>query len=135
MRAFLFLLCVLVCGVATAVPRAQNARLGGFVTDSGGAAISKAEIFVHWDPSGSTMGLTSNVGIKEDLRLTTNYEGRFWADIPPGFYDIFVSAAGFSPDCRKIRLKQGGSAGLSIALKISPLVGVELGDKVFANPK
>ena len=52
-------------------------HLSGTVRDSEGAVISEAHIFVHWDPSGSEVGLTTNVGIKQDLTLTSNNNGSF----------------------------------------------------------
>ena len=135
MRALGILLCILACGVSVAAPQTQKASLTGFVTDSEGAVIKGAEVLVHWDPSGSTVGLTTNVGIKEDLHLKTNDEGRFWTEIPPGFYDIFVTWSAFTPECRKIRLKAGDSGRVSFALKPNALVTAEIGHKLISDPK
>jgi hypothetical protein len=95
---------VIVAFTLAAPAWAQN-HLTGTVRDSAGGVISGAHIFIHWDPSGSTVGLTTNVGIKQDLTITTDANGSFSAELPPGFYDVLVSATAFSPDCRKIRLK------------------------------
>lgn len=98
------------------------------VVDSEGAAIRGAYVLVHWDASGAETGLKDNVGIKHDLAIETDGEGRFSAQLPPGFYDIFVSASAFSPDCRKIRVKQGETAIFETRLKVDPLVSKEIAD-------
>jgi hypothetical protein len=74
------------------------------VTDSSGGAIRGAMVLVHWDSAGSTVGLNSSVGIKQDLILTTDARGSVSADLPPGFYDVFFSAMAFTPVCQKIRV-------------------------------
>jgi hypothetical protein len=117
------LLLVSLCALAS-----PAAELKGVVSDSQGVIIRSARIVVHWDPSGSTVGLKSNVGIEQDLRLETNKEGRFAAELPPGFYDIFVTANAFSPECRKIRIKPEEAASFNPRLKADPLVANELGD-------
>jgi hypothetical protein len=52
-----------------------DARFSGAVTDESGGAIAGAMILLHWDSAGSTVGLDSNVGIKNDLVLTTDEKG------------------------------------------------------------
>jgi carboxypeptidase family protein len=119
--------------ISTAMPAAQNAPakilLQGMVTDSTGKLLTDAQLVVHWDPSGSKRGLTTNVGIPEDRFLKTDTHGTFYAEIPPGFYDILVTAPGFSPECRKIRLKAAQSATLNSKLQLDPLVDEELGNQ------
>jgi hypothetical protein len=125
----------LACGFAialfvSAVPPA-NGKLSGSVTDQNGTAVSEAFIVVHWDPSGSTVGLTSNVGISHDLNLQSGKDGGYSIDLPPGFYDVFVSSMAFTPSCQKIRVWSGKSARFSPKLTVSPLVTKELADKPF----
>jgi hypothetical protein len=67
----------------------------GVVTGSAGTLLTNAQLVVHWDPSGSTAGLKTNVGIPEDRFLKTDTHGAFYAEIPPGFYDVFVTAQVF----------------------------------------
>jgi hypothetical protein len=98
----------------------------GVVTDSAGALLTNAQLVVHWDASGAQAGLKTNVGIPEDRFLKTDTHGAFDAEIPPGLYDIFVTAPGFSPDCRKIRLKPGENATFNSKLQTDPLVANEL---------
>jgi hypothetical protein len=105
------------------------------VTDSEGAIISGAHIFIHWDASGSKAGLTTNIGTTEDRTLISDAKGLFSSDLPPGFYDVFVSATAFSPDCRKIRIIKGNPEVYNARLKVSALVTKELGDKFSSAPK
>jgi len=60
MRIYVFIALTLTCSVFLFA----ESRLEGKVTDSVGAAIAGAVIFVHWDSSGSTVGFRSNVGTK-----------------------------------------------------------------------
>jgi hypothetical protein len=60
--------------------------------------------------------------------------GQFESEVPPGFYDVFISAMGFSPQCRKMRVKLGQMARYDAKLKADPLVTKELGDR-FEAPK
>jgi len=105
-------------------------KLRGVVTDDSGGRIDRARILVHWDRSGADVGLTSNVGIANDLWLDTNRMGEFATELPPGFYDIFVSTTSFSPYCRKIRVKPGESATFDLELVVNPLVTKELGFEI-----
>jgi hypothetical protein len=123
----------LVAVVLLSIPLRAQTRLSGSIRDSEGAAISGAHIFIHWDPSGSGVGFTSNVGIKQDLVLTTSPDGSFSMDLPPGFYDVFVSSAAFTPSCAKIRVQPDKAAIYDVKLKASPLVTKEIGDRIFAN--
>ena len=49
--------------------------------------------------------LNDNTGIKDDITLTTDSNGKFSLELPPGFYDVFVTATAFTPRSDKIRLK------------------------------
>ncbi len=104
--------------------------LVGSVTDENGGAISGAMILIHWDQAGSAVGLVSNVGIKKVLALTTDEKGRFAAELPAGFYDLFVSATAFTPACRKIRLNGTVMSEPRFRLKVDPRVIRELGDRI-----
>jgi hypothetical protein len=106
-----------------------DTQFKGTVTDENGGAISGAMILIHWDPAGSAVGLESNVGIKKDLVLTTDEKGRFTAELPSGFYDLFVSATAFTPACRKIRLKGVATTEPGFRLKIDPKVMSEIPSK------
>lgn len=102
--------------------------LKGTVTDSEGAVIRGARVLVHWDSSGSDVGLKSNVGLKTDVTVHTDDRGEFTTSLPPGFYDVFVSANAFSPTCLKARIIAGKLSIQKLKLQASPLVTKELGD-------
>jgi hypothetical protein len=99
------------------------------VKDSNGAVIAGARIVVPWDPAGSSVGLLSNVGMKEDLRLETDQQSRFSGELAPGFYDVFVSSPAFSPECLKVGLGPGKTASPDFRLRADPLVTAEIGDR------
>lgn len=120
---------------ALAVPALPKAKVAGSVMDSEGAAIAQAYIIVHWDSSGSSVGLTSNVGIRKDLVLRTDRSGAYAAELPPGFYDVFVSAKSFTPTCRKVRIKKEQTFVYNAELKADALVGDELGHRLTAPRK
>jgi hypothetical protein len=128
------LVVLIVCLLLPSLVSSQNG-FRGVVTDSEGAVISGAHIFIHWDPSGSTVGLATNIGIKEDRVVISDAKGQFSTELPPGFYDVFVSATAFSPDCRKIRINKGRAEDYNPRLKVSALVTSELGDKFSSPPK
>jgi hypothetical protein len=109
--------------LAVVSTRAQT--LSGTVRDSEGAVISNAHVIVHWDPSGSNY-LKDNLGIKQDTAATTDSNGHFSVDLPPGFYDVFVTAMAFTPHCDKVRLKDKGTKAYEVKLKISPVTSKEL---------
>jgi hypothetical protein len=100
--------------------------LGGRIVDSEGAAIAGARVLIHWDSAGSTVGLSDNVGIQQDLIVTTKANGEYSANVPAGFYDVFVSAMAFTPTAGKVRVKQGHRVTYNSALKPDPLVFKEL---------
>ena len=83
-------------------------------------------MLVHWDSSGSAVGLRDNLGIRQDVAVVTDASGHYSADVPPGFYDVFVSAMAFTPTAAKVRVKEGHATTLSRKLKVDPLVSKEL---------
>jgi len=123
---FLFLSC------ASAAPRPA---ITGQITDSEGAVIANARVFVHWDPSGSAVGLRDNIGIKKDVMVLTDASGRYSANVPPGFYDVFVSAMAFTPTATKVRVKEEQPGTFSPKLKVDPLVTKELGHEIYLGSK
>jgi Carboxypeptidase regulatory-like domain len=100
--------------------------LQGTITDADGKILTDAQLIVHWDPSGAKSGLTTNVGIPEDRFLKTDTHGNYYAEIPPGFYDVLITAPGFTPTCSKIRLKPGENQTLNAKLQTDPAVAAEL---------
>jgi len=121
----------LVLGAALA--QAQISSIEGTVTDTDGSAIAHAYILIHWDSSGSAVGLTTNVGIPYDLKTETDKDGKFQIQMPDGFYDVFVSANAFSPHTGKVRVKLGRRVIMNPRLLADPLVTKELGDRFPAK--
>jgi|SRR5579862_3307875 hypothetical protein len=102
----------------------KAATFAGTVRDSEGAVIAKAHVVIHWDPAGSNY-LGDNVGIKEDISVNTGSDGKFSLELPPGFYDVLVTATAFAPYCEKIRLKDRPKT-FDVKLKVSPVASKEL---------
>ncbi len=102
----------------------KAATLSGTVRDSEGAVIAKAHIVIHWDQAGSNY-LGDNLGIKEDIIVSTDSDGKFSLELPPGFYDVFITATAFTPRCEKIRLKEKPKT-FDVKLKVSPVASKEL---------
>jgi hypothetical protein len=115
----IFLLCI----SSSAQPQSM---IGGQVMDLEGAVIANARIIVHWDPSGSKVGLSDNGGIQQDAIATTDAKGKYLIGVPAGFYDVFVSATAFTPTASKVRVKTGQLATHNVHLKVDPLVSREL---------
>ena len=107
---------------------AQQSTISGQVQDSEGAAIAKARILVHWDPSGSTVGLRDNIGVPQDVAATSDKSGHFSVRVPPGFYDLFVTAQAFTPVAAKVRVKSNAPATFDVRLRADPEVSKELAD-------
>jgi hypothetical protein len=99
--------------------------LSGTVRDPEGAAISNVHIVIHWDSSGSAY-LKDNLGIRQDFVATTDMNGHYSVELPPGFYDVFVSATTFSPRCDKLRLRGKENRTYDVKLTVSPVTAREL---------
>jgi hypothetical protein len=104
---------------------AKAGTLAGTVLDSESAVIADAHIVVHWDHAGSNY-LKDNLGIKGDMIAASDSRGQFSLELPSGFYDVFVSAAAFSPHCDKIRLQGKETKTYKIKLKVSEVTSKEL---------
>jgi hypothetical protein len=131
MRNFLLLLLAVITPAIT-----SGEALKGTAKDSEGTPVSGVLVLIHWDSAGSTVGLTSNIGIKADLSIRTKNDGTFSIDLPPGFYDVFVAATAFTPTCRKIRMKVGKAQEITLHLNVDPLYLAEKGDRFDApSPK
>ena len=110
--------------LASTASTAPNTILQGVVADSEGAAVRMAYIVVHEDGSGKG---TREAGA--DIKLRSDEGGRFSAQLEPGFYDVCVMAQAFTPDCRKVLMKEAQTASVTVRLKIDPEVIRQLGDR------
>jgi hypothetical protein len=118
---------VLVFLCLTCLSADPQSTITGQITDSEGAVIANARVFVHWDSSGSAVGLTDNIGTKQDVIVVTDASGHYSASVPAGFYDVFVSASAFTPIAAKVIVKQAQKAMLNAKLYVDPLVSKEIG--------
>src|ERR1700688_309531 len=100
-----------------------QSTLTGQVTDSEGAVISNARVLRHWDSSGSAVG---HLGFKQDVIVVTDASGHYSANVPAGFYDVFVSAPAFTPIAAKVIVKEQ-EAMFNAKLYVDPLVSKEIG--------
>ncbi len=85
-------------------------------------------MLVRWDSSGSTGG-PKDIGIQQDVTATTDATGHYLIVLPPGFYDVFVSAQAFTPAAAKVRVNTGRRSTFNARLNADPLITNELGDR------
>jgi Carboxypeptidase regulatory-like domain len=98
---------------ATATP-SDSATLRGMVTDAEGAPIPNPYVLVHRSVGGIT-----------DVRAQVQHDGSFFVSVSPGFYDVFVTAIGFSPRCTKMEMRMGRSEVYNPRLEISKIESSE----------
>lgn len=132
---YLFYSGVLLLFACTSAAYAVQGQSGitGQITDSEGAVIENARVLIHWDPAGSNT--TPTIRLQEDVIVRTDRLGKYSADVPAGFYDVFVSAVAFSPVAKKVRIKEGHSAISNFMLRADPLVLEETADTFPPGPK
>jgi hypothetical protein len=94
------------------------ATLSVTVIDSMGGVIPNSRVMVHWDSAGLD-GVKDNIGTKEDKFATTDATGSFSLETPPGVYDVFVAASGFSPHCEKLTIKPREIHPYRVQLEVS----------------
>jgi hypothetical protein len=80
--------------------------------------VHKTYIIIHWDSAGMK-GMKENIGIPGDKTLRPDQRGAYTIDLPPGTYDVFVTAPGFQPTCEKISIVKGQTAEYDVELKVS----------------
>ena len=99
---FVLVLAALSSGAsAQSTPRAVEGKLTGQVNDAvANAPVAKAFVLVH-QPEG-----------KKDFIVKIS-NGKFELSLAPGLYDVFVSASGFAPTCKRIKISAGQSAAFN----------------------
>jgi hypothetical protein len=104
---------------------AQSTRVSGVVRDSMGAVIANAYVSIYWNlslPKGPRFPRAKHMGVMTDAL------GRYSAAVVPGYYDVCVHAAAFSPTCTTVKAEPGTNATYNPKLKMNPLISSELGD-------
>ncbi len=89
----------------------QAADAGIPAAPSAGAKI----IVVHWANSGLHPALV------QDQAATTNQMGTCTLNLPPGIYDVFISASGLSPAAFRREIRAGENTSLAAPLRSAPL--------------
>jgi hypothetical protein len=95
--------------------------LAGQVTDTEGAKIPRAHVVLRTDFSGGWSKASF------DGNATTDLNGMFTLNVGSGFYDLCVMADAFTPECRKIFIKDR-AVEQKIRLRVSPKVSQKIGD-------
>ena len=108
--------------ISIAAVAAQPLALNGIVSDTNGAVIAGAHIILRTDFAG---GWSKQ---KFDGSITTDKAGSFTLSVGPGFYDLCVMADAFTPQCRKIFIKDRPAIE-HFRLAASPEVSGKIGDK------
>lgn len=124
----------MITSLVSAGPEAPKSNVRFLVTDNEGGAIQDAKIFLHWDPSGNMLGLTKDFNTELNLPPATDNKGTSNTNLEPGFYDVFVTAAAFTPSCKKIRVKPEQPISETFRLEANSLVTAELGHKIYSSP-
>ncbi len=115
MRSVLALCCALF--ITTTAIAQEHGRLAVTVTtrsDSSapaGRAIGAKVIVVHWTHS------QLHAQMVQDEAATTDQKGMCTIDLPPGTYDIFVTASGLNPVAVKRAVQAGETTSLVVSLK------------------
>jgi hypothetical protein len=91
------------------------------VVNDTNAVLPGAHVVVHWEPV-DLWGVASNIGIPRDIVGKTDRDGRFSADLPEGFYDVFVAWGIMSPRSSKIRVERGKPARHRTVLVLDPVI-------------
>lgn len=101
----------------------QNSALTIRVTDQLGAVIGKAFVLLHAD----VLERENPKPFSMDLR--TSSEGEAKAELPSGFYDLFIASTGFAPHSEKLRVRDGKPVTVKVVLKVDRLMLNEYGDR------
>jgi carboxypeptidase family protein len=88
--------------------RPSAGALRGSVVDAQHDPIRRAYLLIH----GSLDG---------DKRVFLDEHGHFSIELPPGYYDVFISSVGFDPACRKVQIETGKTTVYEETLKVSNL--------------
>ncbi len=121
MKRFLLLVGVLLLFWSIAAAAQESGRLeitvqraAEMATPAGPIAGARV-IVVHWTNPGLHPALV------QDQVATTNQMGMCTVDLPPGTYDVFVSASELSPAAFRREVKTGETTSLNANLRSAPL--------------
>jgi hypothetical protein len=86
---------------------APTGTLQARISDSMGAAISRAFVLVHGEGSE-----------KASQPLSVNDNGEFQVQLAPGLYDLFIGSTGFVPYAKEVRVVPGKPTILKIKMAV-----------------
>jgi hypothetical protein len=115
MRLALVFCCALLIGNAALAQ--EHGRLAVTVTTrsdsaaTAGRAVGAKVIVVHWTHS------QLHPQMVQDQAATTDEKGTCTVDLPPGTYDIFITASGLNPTAVKRDVQAGETTPLVVSLK------------------
>ncbi len=112
-----------VCLAIEVAPAQSPANLKGTIKDPVGAVIARAFVVVHPDMAG-----LPSTDTRDTVTLTSDAKGAFTLDVKPGFYDVCAMASAFTPQCKKVHVKEGKISSQAFILRISPEVGKQIAD-------
>lgn len=103
----------------------SQSAIRGRVTDSEGAVIAKACVFLHRDPSSPASDSKKNSN--DFVSVLTDSSGEYTLTVPAGFYDVFVSAPVFTPIAAKVIVKNHQPVKFDAKLYVDAQVSKEIG--------
>ena len=104
---------------------AAPGRLRGAIVDSEGAAFADAYVLIRQDIAGKIGTVRM-----PDRPVTPDRRGTFDIPLDAGFYDVCVLADAFTPTCRKVAVRDAGTATARFRLVVDPQVIKIIGDIV-----
>ena len=84
------------------------------------ARLPGAFVVIHWEGV-DTSQVTKNIGIRQDIVGRANREGQFVAQLPEGFYDVFVAWSFTAPLAMKIHVAPGKPTLHRAVMHLEPL--------------
>jgi len=118
MKSLLFAILVL-CAHCLFAQSPKTTRFSGRITDIAGASIAGARVDIHWNVARAAGPTKPD---RADLMVHTDMFGEFSAVLTPGFYDVCVHVAGFSPNCETVSVGSESVLGYKASLKPDPLI-------------
>lgn len=104
---------------------AHAGTLSGIVRDATNSGVPNAHVTIHWDPTGSPNPMADGKA-RQDISVTTDKNGKFSVVLPSGYYDIFVSAPAFDPQCEKLHVNDHGTKRFEVRLLLSRITMKEM---------
>ena len=100
---------LLLCSLKGDLFSENPSGLKGRVASTTGGPLRNAYILVH-----KVLGDSA-----KDLRARTEQDGKYSIELPIGIYDVFISAPGYEPVCRKVEIESDGMMIFDVALKFT----------------